>query len=562
MAAEWNKSMKRKNRVRRSNSIFKGKYIFPRMTNNKIEYLKRGIKLMRYIKKILITRKLRNGKTDKEKIKNEESSVRLFISIDKNLKILKDTLGESSDIIIKDFKFGYNQYIDGALICIDGLTDMDLINNSILKPLMFDTTYKLNIDDQNCLNFDNINSYFLAAGEVKSIKTMKELLLDLLAGNTIILIDGSIEALSIGVRKWDKRGVDEPINENVVRGPRQGFTETLRSNTSLIRRIIKNPNLRFDSLKVGRQTETDITIAYIKDIVKPELVEEIKRRIQDINIDSILDSSYIEAYIEDSPYSIFPTISNSERPDTIAAKMLEGRVAVIVDGSPAVLTAPMVFIEQFQSAEDYYIRSYFATYIRFIRLIAYFLSLAAPAIYVAVTTFHQELIPTTLLFTMTAGLSGVPFPAIVEALLMVITFDILKEAGIRLPKAIGSAISIVGALVIGEAAVAAGLIGAFMVIIIAITAIASFVVPKQFDSSTIIRYILLFLSGFLGGFGIVVGILGLLVYILSMKSFGVPYLSPIIPFSRRGMKDTLVRSYLGSMILRPRMIVGRNKKRR
>jgi spore germination protein KA len=516
---------------------------------------------MRYHKKILIGRKTKKQRSLKEDFNKEKSTTTLFSCLNKNLELLKDILGESSDIIIKKFEFGNKQY-HGALICIDGLVDMDLINSSILKPLMYDTTYKLSIDNKSHIVFESISPDFLSAGEVKTVKMIKNLVLDLLSGNAIVLVDGSKETLSIGVRKWDKRAVDEPTNENVVRGPRQGFTETLRSNTSLLRRIIKNPNLRFDSFKVGSQTKTDIVIAYIKDIVKPELVEKITKRIKNIDADSILDSSYIEAYIEDNPYSIFSTIGNSERPDTVAGKMLEGRVAIIVDGSPVVLTAPMVFIEQFQSAEDYYIRSYFATYLRFVRLIAYFLSLTAPAIYVALTTFHQELIPTTLLFTMAAGVSGVPFPALVEALIMVITFDILREAGIRLPKAVGSAVSIVGALVIGEAAVSAGLIGPFMVIIIAITAIASFVVPKLFASSTAIRYILLILAGFMGGFGIVVGILGSLIYILSIRSFGVPYLSPVIPLSREGMKDAFARTYLGSMTFRPQMIVGRNKKRR
>lgn len=516
---------------------------------------------MRYLKKILITRKAKKQISLEEDAKATMPTP-LFSSLDQNLRRLKETLGESSDVIIKEFKFGYNQYLQGALLCIDGLVDTNLINSSILKPLMYDTTYKLKIDNQSRLNFEIIDPEFLSTGEVEKITMLDNLLIDLLAGNTIILVDGTKEALSLGLRKWDKRGIEEPGAETVVRGPRQGFTETLRINTSLIRRIVKNPNLRFDSLKVGNQTKTDIAISYIKDIAKPELIDEVKRRIKAIDIDSILDSSYIEAYIEDSPYSIFPTIANSERPDTVAAKMLEGRVAIMVDGSPAVLTAPMVFIEQFQSAEDYYIRPYFATYLRFIRLIAYFLTLFAPAIYVALTTFHQELIPTALLFTMTAGVSGVPFPALVEALTMVLTFDILKEAGIRLPKSIGSAVSIVGALVIGEAAVSAGLIGPFMVIIIAITAIASFVVPKQFDSSTVIRYVLLFMAGFMGGFGIVVGAMGFVIYILSLESFGVPYLSPIIPFSNEGMKDVFIRRPLWSMRFRPQMIAGRNQKRR
>jgi spore germination protein KA len=512
---------------------------------------------MRYFKKIQMAARVK-----KEEKKGDEAKAVISSSLEKNLTQLKEMLGDSSDVVIKEFRFGCNHSLEGALLCIDGLVSSDLVSNALLKPLMYDTAYKLSIDKECRLNFDSLNPVFVSVGETKTVRVIEDLLHDLLSGNSIIVVDGAKEALTISTRSWEKRGVEEPATENVVRGPRQGFTETLRTNTSMLRRIIKNPGLRFESVIVGKQTKTDICIAYIKDIVKPGLVKEIKNRLQSISTDSILDSGYVEAFIEDSPYSIFSTIGYSERPDVIAGKMLEGRAAIIVDGSPIVITAPMVFIEQFQTSEDYYIRTYFATYLRFIRLISFFLTILAPALYVAITTFHQELIPTSLLFTMTAGLSGVPFPALVEALAMVITFDILKEAGIRLPKPIGSAISIVGALVIGESAVSAGVIGPFMVIIVAITAITSFVIPKEMDSITILRYIMLILAGFLGGFGIVMGLLAILIYLVSMRSFGVAYLSPITPFSREGMKDTFVRAPLWLMLFRPKKIAGSNQKRR
>ena len=348
----------------------------------------------------------------------------------------------------------------------------------------------------------------------------------------------------------------------MVRGPREGFTETLRINTVLIRRKLKTHQLRFESMTIGKQTKTDVVLAYIQGIVKPELIEEVKKRLEQIKTDSVLDSGYIEAYIEDAPYSIFSTVGNSERPDTIAGKLLEGRAAIIVDGSPFVLTVPMLFIEGFQTAEDYYLRAYFASSLRIMRFFCYFIAIFAPAIYVALTTFHQELIPTQLLFTMTAGLSGVPFPAMVEALIMVVMFDILKEAGIRLPQPIGSAVSIVGALVIGQSAVTAGLIGPFMIIVVSLTAIASFVVPSQQASVSLLRYFYLILAGLLGGYGIALGILFILVYLVSVKSFGVAYLAPMTPFSRRGMKDVFVRMPLWTMVKRPFSIAGENITRR
>ena len=490
------------------------------------------------------------------------AKVQLFRSLKKNLALCKQYLGDSSDVVIKEFRFGCNEKLSGAVLLIDGMVNIDLIELNILKPLMYDTSICIQQDECASPDIDQINRAFLSSSDVKKRPTIGETLDALLSGDTVLLVDGAKEALSIGTRKWEKRSIQSPETETVVRGPREGFTETLRINTSLIRRKIKNPNLRMEAMKIGEQTKTDICIVYIKDIVKEGLIEEVKKRLSEIKTDSILDSGYIEAYIEDAPYSIFTTVGNSERPDTISGKLLEGRAAIIVDGSPFVLSVPMVFIESFQSPEDYYIRPYYATSLRAIRLLCYFITILAPALYVALTTFHQELIPTQLLFTMTAGLSGVPFPAVVEALIMVVIFDILKEAGIRLPKPIGSAVSIVGALVIGQSAVTAGLIGPFMIIVVSITAIANFVVPAQSDSISLLRYYFLILAGLLGGFGITIGALFILVYLVSLKSFGVQFMSPITPLSREGMKDCFVRMPLWSMIKRPFLIAGENKTRR
>lgn len=516
----------------------------------------------RYYKKVMNALKVKKSLREDKEMQKMLSSEQLYSKLEKNIAYAKQVLGESSDIIMKEFTFGFDGKTKGALFCIDGIVNMDLISASILKPIIYDTSYRFKIDHTLSIEMDSINENLLSTGEVKKVSDFNSLFEDMLSGNTILLLDGAKEALSIGTRKWEKRGVTEPAGENVVRGPRQGFTETLRVNTSMLRRIVKNTNLRMLPMKIGKQTRTDIVIAYIKGIARDELVEDIKKRLSRINTDSILDSGYVEAFIEDAPFSVFPTISNSERPDTVAGKLLEGRVAVLVDGSPFVLTMPMLFMESFQTAEDYYIRPVFASTLRMIRLISYLLTILAPALYVALTTYHQELIPTSLLFTMTAGVSGVPFPALVEALLMMITFDILKEAGVRLPKPIGSAVSIVGALVIGQSAVQAGIVGPFMVIIVAVTAITSFVTPFMIDSSSILRYLLLFLAGLAGGFGILIGLLVFLVYLASLHSFGMPYLAPVAPFNRDAMKDTFVRMPLWSMLMRPFKLAGSNKKRR
>lgn len=517
--------------------------------------------MFRCLKRIITHIKARVAAGDLRNDGAPASDARMSESITQNLDCLKGMLGDSSDIIVREFNFGRGRKTKAALIMIEGLANKAQIDLAVLQPLMFDTG-PLPRQAGGGFDMDAIGKSLLATCKVKKVADPDDMVGDILSGNTILLVDGSAEALSIGARKFEHRSVDEPGTENVVRGPREGFTESLRANTSMLRRRVKNPGLRFDAVKVGRQTGTDVCIAYINGIVKPGLVEEIKNRLQRVQTDSVLDSGYVEAFIEDSPYSIFATVGSSERPDAVAGKLLEGRAAVFVDGSPFVLTVPMLFIEHFQTAEDYYIRSYYASSLRIIRVISFIITIMAPAVYVALTTFHQELIPTQLLFTMAAGHEGIPFPAMVEAILMMVLFDILREAGVRLPKAVGSAVSIVGALVLGEAAVSAGLIGPFMVIVVAITAISSFVVPTQADSTSVLRYCLMLLAGFLGGFGVVMGLLFTILHLASMESFGMPYLSPIVPMEREGMRDAFVRMPLLSMVFRPRGISGENRRRR
>jgi spore germination protein KA len=374
-------------------------------------------------------------------------------------------------------------------------------------------------------------------------------------------VEGIDKALVINAKGWEKRGVDEPSSEAVIRGPRESFIESLRTNTSLIRRKIKNPDLTFEIMTIGKRTKTNVSLAYIKGIAAPELIETVRNRMSAINTDSILESGYIEQYIEDAPSSIFATLGYTEKPDVAAAKLLEGRVAILVDGTPFVLTAPALFIESFQTAEDYYFRPYFATLLRIIRMIAFFLTVLAPALYVAITTYHQELIPTDLLFTMANAREGIPFPAFVESLVMIITFEILREAGIRLPRPVGQALSIVGALVIGQSAVSAGIIGAPMVIVVSIQAVSGFVIPNLAESAAVLRLIYLLLSAAFGGYGITIGALGTLVHMASLESFGYPYLSPIAPFDTEDLKDTAIRVPLWLMISRPKgMSVNRQRK--
>lgn len=509
------------------------------------------------IKKLkFLTMKAENSRT----VPNAEDDA-LSEDLAINLDRLKVILGNSGDVILREFSFGSKKEMKSALVFIDGLIDKNSVNDNVIKPLMYQSRMAFKEDPSKLHNIDYIRTALMSVVNIKQTSSMEQVVDDCLSGNTVFLLNGSDQALTIASYGWKTRSIEEPKTEAVVRGPREGFTETLATNIALLRRKIKSSDLSFISMTIGKRTKTFVSIAYVKGLANESLIQEIKYRLGKINTDSILESGYIEQFIEDAPFSIFPTVGNSEKPDTVAAKLLEGRAAVLVDGTPFVLTVPLLFIENFQSAEDYYSRPYFASLIRMLRFLAYTISILAPAIYVILSSFHQELIPTPLLFTMAAAHEGVPFSAAIEAGIMIITFEILREAGVRLPRPVGQAVSIVGALVIGESAVSAGLIGAPMVIVVAITAVSSFVIPAQTDATAILRIVMLILAGFMGGFGLLVGLLGLMVHLVSLRSFGSPYLSPMAPLTVRDLKDLFIRAPIWAMLNRPRAIIWKDSQR-
>lgn len=490
----------------------------------------------------------------------QKAPVLLSKTLSENLNDIKNKVSGSSDVIVREFNFGQNQ--NAALIFVDGLSDIKIVNKDIVEPLM-DKTACLNLQNRlGNIKISDIAKNLLTVGDVKETQNQDDIVQGFLTGNAALLIDGFDSSLIISCKGWDKRSISEPSSESVIRGPRESFTENIITDTAMIRRKIKSPDLAIETSTLGERTKTLIALVYIKGIANLELIQNIKDRIESIHIDSILESGYIEQYIEDSPFSLFSTIGNTEKPDVVAAKILEGRVAIVVDGTPCVLTAPLLFIENFQTAEDYYSRPYFMSMLRIVRYLAFFASVLVPAIYVGITTYDQELIPTNLLFTMTAARENVPFPAIEESIIMLTVFEILREAGVRLPQPIGQAMSIVGALVMGQAAVSAGIVSAPMVIVVALTAVAIFAVPNLADPAAILRIVFLVLSATMGGFGIIIGILGTLVHLSSLKSFGFPYLSPIAPFQVEDTKDVMFRSFLWLMISRPKSMALQDMKRK
>lgn len=481
-------------------------------------------------------------------------------SLSENLETLKAAFHNSSDLVVREFSFDHNR-INAAVIYLEGLVNLRMINESIIEPLMYQfSCLDLRLNSEKC-DMQVVRRAMVAASDVKDDCVISQLVQGCLTGEVILLLDHSDQGLLVTCRGGDKRNVEEPSSESVIRGPREGFTECLRTNVSLIRRKIRNPALTFDSRVLGKKTRTSICVAYLKGTTNQSLIDNIQKRLDKIDTDAILESGYIEQYIEDAPFSIFSTVGYTEKPDTAAARILEGRVAILIDGTPFVLTAPFLFEESFQTTEDYYSRPYFMSMLRLVRYTAFFVTVLSPALYVAVTTFHQELLPTELLFTMVSAREGIPFPAVLEAIIMLLAFEILREAGVRLPKPVGQAMSIVGALIMGDAAVSAGLIGSPMVIVVAITAVSVFAVPLQADSAAILRFFYLILAGTMGGFGITIGILGTLVHLSSLKSFGYAYLSPIVPLQVQDLKDSLIRAPLWMMITRPHNMANRDRTR-
>jgi Bacillus/Clostridium GerA spore germination protein. len=469
----------------------------------------------------------------------------LLDSLQQNLDNLRLLLERCSDIVFKEFAFGPSRESHGIVVFFDGLVDRKEIEDHLLKALMLE----LNLIDTNDPSWNKIDVLHLlqnsivSMADVKLVDTLQDLVHHLSSGDTIMLIDGYSQALVAGTRSWQTRSIQAPENEVVVRGPKEGFTETLRFNTALLRRRIKSSNFKIESFVLGRLTKTDVVLCYVEGIAPPDLVTEVKNRLNRIDIDGVLDSGYLEEFLEDNHYTIFSQIEYTEKPDRVCGHLLEGQVCIIVDGSPIALIAPTSFPRFLIASEDYYERYIFSSLLRIMRAAAFLVALLLPSLFVAAITYHPEMIPPPLYVTIASAREGVPFPAFVEALILEITFEMLREAGIRLPRAIGPAISIVGALIIGDAAVKAGLVSTPMVVVIAFTGIASFINPS-YNAGIVIRvarFGFLITAGALGLFGIMISLLIMLVHMTSLKSFGMPYMSPIAPFNLGQMSDIIVR---------------------
>ena len=468
---------------------------------------------------------------------------------------LQDRYVRCSDLIYRQFTVGGQRGRQAAVFYIDGMTSSKVVHDNILQPLLIDAEiakYDAEHEQENYFSF--VKQHLLPAGEITTADDLEQGSLAMMNGDVLLLLDGCQQGFIIDAKGFPHRSIGTSQNEMVLRGPQEAFTETLRVNTALIRRRLRTDQLKLEEKTLGRYTKTQVAVVYLDGVANNNIIAELHRRLDNLkNVDSILDSSCIEQYIEDSPFSVFPQIQYTERPDKVAASLLEGRIALVVDGSPEVLLLPLMFVQLLQSPEDYYNRVVSGTFMRWIRYMGVLIATTFPSLYVAITSFHPEMLPLNLFLSISSAREGVPFPAFVEALIMELAFELLREASIRLPGAIGNTIGIVGALVIGDAAVSAHLVAPQMVIVVAITAIGSFTVPSMEASYPIrlLRFPLMLLAATFGLYGVMFGWLIILMHLLHLRSFGFPYLEPLAPLKLNELRDVLVRAPRWQMMIRP-----------
>lgn len=482
--------------------------------------------------------RLRINEIEKEGQKAYED-IKISDNIDYNFRFLKEIFSGSYDLVLRPITLRK----DGKrcfLAFLSGMVDKDIINQYVITPL-------------KSYGSDDIP---LLTSEYSEVRLMKDAINQILGAFCVLFIEGTGTAISIGVSNIKTRSVGEAKIEAVLRGPLEAFIEDVNVNVAMIRKRLKTPVLKMEKHEIGKQSKTNVILAYIQGVIDEGILGEVKRRLSGIDIELLLDSGQIQDFIEDDPLSPFPQMEVTERPDVCTAALAEGRFVIFVDGSPFAIIAPTTFSYLFNAAEDYYNRYYYAIAARTIRYAAFFITLVGPSAYIAITTFHPEMLPRTLLISIINARANVPFPALLEALLMEIMFEIIREVAIRLPSSISQALSIVGALVIGQVSVQAGLVSPIMIIVVAMTGLASFLIPKINSARqvSLLRFPMMLFAATMGIFGLIMGGLLLLVHLAALRTFGVPYLSPMAPLNPKGLKDTILKLPAWMIIKKPTYI--------
>ena len=452
---------------------------------------------------------------------------------------LQSQFDDSADLNVRVFTLKSALKIQAAVITMEGLVDKEQLSQSILNPLL---TFDYGACDSAAVSVTAYSSV-MASSDVIKLSSADEIVTYITSGFAVLMIDGAEELYAVGVQGYSFRGVSEPESEVVQRGSREGFTEPLRVNMSMIRRRMKTPDLKFEQMTVGADSKTQLMICYLQSQVSLDLLNKLKNRLTGCNLETVLASGYLSDYLEDNGSgSLFSGVGISERPDTVCGKLTEGRIAIIVDGTPAVMIVPHLFVEEFQSVDDYSNRTYYAAFIRLMKYLSFFVSVFLPGLYVALAQFHPEYFPTWLLINTSESLAKTPFPVTVEVLAITVVYEIMKEAGLRIPKSLGHAVSIVGALVIGDSAVNAGIISASTLMVVATAAICGYVTSPLYPPIMMLRLFFIVVGGFTGLWGITLATAVVLIGMCAKTSLGVPYLSSLSPFSLRRMRDVFIRA--------------------
>ncbi len=478
-------------------------------------------------------------------IKNFENQ-KITDNYNKNLEYFKKIFSKDAVFRTREIHVKNGLNFDCAALFIDSMVNAEKFNISIIRPLL---TTKVEPISKNIAAV--VKKQILFNDEVTETNDVLKMIQGINLGDTVLLFSNSSTALIVNTKGWRTRGISEPNDERVQQGPREGFDEALVLNAAMLRRKLSTPDLCFERLIIGRKTVTNVFVCYLESVADLKLVKFIKQEIKKIDIDGVLDSNYINELINKNKFSLFKTAGSTERPDIVAARLLEGKVAIMVDGTPVVLTVPYVFAENFQSDDDYYLNYIYAFFGRALRYLCYNIAVMVPALYMAVTLFHPNLLPASFLISVSASRGGIPFPSFAECLILILIFEILKETGIRMQQNVGHALSIVGGLVVGQAAVDAKLVSAPLLIAVALSGIAGLMVPRLKLAVLYSKIFLVVLSSFLGIFGFFVGFTILHIHLYSLNSFGVDYVYTVTKFTKNSLKDTIVRAPWWLMIKRP-----------
>lgn len=473
------------------------------------------------------------------------------ITIQNYAQKIETAFGNTADLIKLDFTCGERA---GKVYFIDGLIDKLLFENNILKPLK-----KLNL---TCAPYyDCINTATMMTTPIERTNDIPQSIDKLSSGDIIVVIDEAEAIFIFSEKAYKTRSIQEPPVSNVLRGPREGFVEDLKTNMTLVRRKLASCSLRFETMCIGRYTATKIAVAYIQNIADKTIVEQIKKRIQQIDIDGIIESSYVARYLEENKVSLFSQVGECEKPDIAAAKMLEGRILILVDGSPMALTLPFVLFEHFQASEDYFIKSYRATLVRSIRLIAFLIAILLPATYVALLSYQYQMLPLKFVTDIISEVALTPLTPMLEMILVLTIFEILNEASVRMPRYVGMALSVVGAIVLGETAVNAGLLSTSSILVIAVSTIGMYCVPDESNSASVLRIAFVATAGVLGIFGLIIAFIILVAYLATLNSYGSAYLAPYAPMLTHDWQDGAFKEVTGKMMDRPYTISTSNRHR-